>query len=241
MDLLMAYWSGPELIANGIILLHLLGAAAVGIVLGYERTYHGRAAGMRTYVLVCLTSTALTVINAFPGLWYGGLIEAPSTGDPTRVVQGILTGMGFLGAGVIMRDGFSIRGLSTAASLWATTAIGVLIGVGFYAAAIASTLIAILVMSSFRMLERVLPHHRVLHLMVASPRNAPSPEGLVRQLADGLGYKISEWSLAMDPGVQRFDGQLVLAGAREDQSQKIVETLAKAENVTEFRLSPQRN
>jgi putative Mg2+ transporter-C (MgtC) family protein len=241
MEQLMAYWSGEELFANGIILLHLLGATAVGIVLGYERTYHGRAAGMRTYVLVCLTSTALTVINSFPSLWYGGMIAHASTGDPTRVIQGILTGMGFLGAGVIMRDGFSIRGLSTAASLWATTAIGVLIGVGFYAAAMASTLIAIIVMSSFRMLEKVLPHHRVLHLMVAAPRHAQSPEILVRQLATNLGYQVSDWAVAMDPEVQRFEGQLVLGGGKQDQSDAIVEALSEAQDVLEFRLSPQRN
>lgn len=241
MEQLSAYWSGTELFANGIIFLHLMGAVGVGVVLGYERTYHGRAAGMRTYVLVCMTSTALTVINSFPGLWYGGMVDNPSTGDPTRVIQGILTGMGFLGAGVIMRDGFSIRGLSTAASLWMTTAIGVLIGVGFYAAAIASTLIGVAVMSSFRLLEKVLPHHRVLHVMVASPVGLASPEIMVRSLAVSHGYEISEWSLSVDPNLQRFEGQLVLIGGRADQSQGLVAALTQAPDVTEFRLSPQRN
>lgn len=241
MEMLMAYWSGTELVANGIIFLHLMGAVAVGIVLGYERTYHGRAAGMRTYVLVCLTSTALTVVNSFPGLWYGGLVDNPSTGDPTRVIQGILTGMGFLGAGVIMRDGFSIRGLSTAASLWATTAIGVLIGVGFYAAAMAATLIAITVMSSFRWLEKALPHHRVKHLMVSSPRTAACPEDIVRDLAKRHGYAISDWTLSMDNAHQRFECQLVLLGGKPDQSHNLIRHLSQAESVTEFRLSPERS
>lgn len=241
MEQLSAYWSGSELFANGVIFLHLLGAVGVGVVLGYERTYHGRAAGMRTYVLVCMTSTALTVINSFPALWYGGMAGNPSSGDPTRVIQGILTGMGFLGAGVIMRDGFSIRGLSTAASLWMTTAIGVLIGVGFYAAAVASTVIGVAVMSSFRMLEKVLPHHRVLHVMVASPVAAASPEMLVRHLAKGHGYEISEWSLSVDKTIQRFEGQLVLVGGRPDQSQGLVAALTKAPDAIEFKISPQRN
>ncbi|MBF0168845.1 MAG: MgtC/SapB family protein [Alphaproteobacteria bacterium] len=241
MELLMPYWSKTELVANGIILLHLLGAVAVGIVLGYERTYHGRAAGMRTYVLVCLTSTALIVVNSFPSLWYGGLVENPSTGDPTRVIQGILTGMGFLGAGVIMRDGFSIRGLSTAASLWATTSIGVLIGIGFYAAAIAATLISIIVMSSFRFLERVLPHHKIKHLMVASPRDAASPEALVRDLALRHGYLITDWSLTVDSSFQRFDCQIALLGGKPDQSQELVQILNATPGVSEFRLSPERS
>jgi putative Mg2+ transporter-C (MgtC) family protein len=241
MEQLMAYWSATELFANGIILLHLLGAAALGVLLGYERTYHGRAAGMRTYVLVCMTSTALTVINSFPGNWYGGMVANASTGDPTRVIQGILTGMGFLGAGVIMRDGYSIKGLSTAASLWATAGIGVLIGVGFYAAGIICAFIAIVVMSSFRMLEKVLPHHRVLHLMVAAPRSGASPEILVRELAGRLGYQVSEWAVEMDQTTQRFEGQLVLGGGRVDQSDEIAQALASAQGIIEFRLSPQRN
>lgn len=63
MELLAAYWSNAELVTNGILLLHLVGAAAVGLLLGYERSYHGRAAGMRTYALVCVASTLLTAIK----------------------------------------------------------------------------------------------------------------------------------------------------------------------------------
>src|SRR5271165_2643894 len=103
MELLVAYWSQAELITNGILLLHLLGATFVGLLLGYERSYHGRAAGMRTYALVCVASTMLTVINGYPGQWYGGLSATPSSADPTRVIQGIMTGIGFLGAGVIIK------------------------------------------------------------------------------------------------------------------------------------------
>ena len=69
---LLSYWSWKVLEANGMILLHLVGASITGLAIGYERTYHGRAAGMRTYSLVCMASTALTVLNGFPGQWYGG-------------------------------------------------------------------------------------------------------------------------------------------------------------------------
>ncbi|CAO3376408.1 MgtC/SapB family protein [Azospirillum argentinense] len=98
---LSAYWSPAELVANGVILLHLVGALVLGILMGYERSFHGRAAGMRTYALVCLAATALTVVNAYPGLWYGGIGSGVGGGnggggDPTRVVQGIVTGIGFL-------------------------------------------------------------------------------------------------------------------------------------------------
>ena len=109
----------------------------LGLLVGYERSYHGRAAGMRTYGIVCMASAALTVFAGYPGFWWGGMEGmAHVPVDPTRVVQGIVTGVGFLGAGVIMKEGLNISGLTTAASIWASSAIGVLVGIGFYGAAI---------------------------------------------------------------------------------------------------------
>lgn len=126
------YWSASELVTNLVVFAHLVGALLLGFVVGYERSFNGRAAGMRTYGLVCMTSAALTVIAGYPTQWYGGHTLQVVAADPTRVVQGIVTGVGFLGAGVIMKDGLNISGLTTAASLWASSAIGVLVGVGFY-------------------------------------------------------------------------------------------------------------
>ena len=113
------YWNGELLAANAIICLNLVGALLVGMLVGYERSYQGRAAGMRTYGLVCMASTALTVFVGFPSLWYGGSALLDVAADPTRVAQGVITGTGFLCAGVIMKDGLSIHGLTTAASIWA--------------------------------------------------------------------------------------------------------------------------
>src|SRR5882757_828863 len=93
------YWSVPEVAANGVIVLNLLGALLLGLVVGYERSYHGRAAGMRTYGLVCMASAGLTVITGYPGLWFGADEGAASAVPDARVIQGIVTGIGFLGAG----------------------------------------------------------------------------------------------------------------------------------------------
>ena len=79
-ETLTSYWSPSELVTNTLLLFHLIGATAVGLLLGYERSYHGRAAGMRTYALVCVTSTMLTVINAYPHQWYGGQFAKPGDG-----------------------------------------------------------------------------------------------------------------------------------------------------------------
>ena len=246
MDLLRSYWSPAELVTNGLILLHLLGALAVGLLLGYERSYHGRAAGMRTYGLVCLASAALTVVNAYPAMWYGGTLfqggsqGAAGAGDPTRVIQGIVTGIGFLGAGVIMREGLSIRGLSTAASIWATSAIGIIIGLGFYAVAIAAALLTILVMSLLRPLERLLPHRSVVHLTLVFPRDkAPPPDELRAQVARH-GFEVVDWAFHLANGSGQFECQLVLQGKGDLDPMTLVAALASTDALVEFKLSPSR-
>ncbi|KDP86254.1 MULTISPECIES: MgtC/SapB family protein [Cupriavidus] len=111
---LQHYWSGSFLAANAFIGLNMVGALLLGMLVGYERSYNGRAAGMRTYGLVCMASTALTVFVGHASLWYGGA-TAHIQADPTHTIQGVVTGVGFLCAGVIMKDGMRIRGLTTAA------------------------------------------------------------------------------------------------------------------------------
>src|SRR4029450_1090703 len=124
---LQHYWSGAFLAANAFIGLNIVGALLLGMLVGYERSYNGRAAGMGLYGLVCMASTALTVFVGYPSLWYGGTARHVPA-DATRVVQGVVTGIGFLGAGVIMKDGLSISGLTTAAAVWATSAICAVFG-----------------------------------------------------------------------------------------------------------------
>ncbi|HRE18490.1 MAG TPA: MgtC/SapB family protein, partial [Rhodocyclaceae bacterium] len=155
-DTLHAYWSAGELATNVLIILNMLGALALGLLVGYERAYHGRAAGMRTYGLVCMASAGLTVISGYPNFWFGGA-EFQVTPDPTRVIQGIVTGVGFLGAGVIMKEGFNISGLTTAASIWAASVIGMMVGVGFYAAAIVLAVLCAVCMLWVYKLENWLP------------------------------------------------------------------------------------
>ena len=154
------YWSASAVAANAVIFFNMLGALLLGLVVGYERTYQGRAAGMRTYGLVCMASAAVTATFSAPALWYGGHGGSTFSPDPSHAVQGILTGIGFLGAGVIMREGLSIRGLTTAASIWSSSAIGVLVGVGFYAAAILLTLLSTVCMIWVHKLEQWLPSRR---------------------------------------------------------------------------------
>ena len=196
-DSLAAYWEMPMIETNIVIFLNLLGALLLGLVVGYERSYHGRAAGMRTYGLVCLASAALTVIVGYPEMWFGGHVQAPSNPDVTRVIQGIVTGVGFLGAGVIMKEGFTISGLTTAASIWSASAIGVLVGVGFYAAAILLSIMSALVMMWVSRLEAWLPSRHAIAVELNFCQGfLPDGEELCRAML-GIGYEIAKGSLVI--------------------------------------------
>src|ERR1051325_5868244 len=113
------------------IVSHLLVALVAGALIGYERSFQGRPAGFRTHALVGMASSLLMLLTVFQSSWVLASTDVVRI-DPTRMAQGIMTGIGFLGAGVIVKEGASVRGLTTAASIWITAAIGILAGVGFY-------------------------------------------------------------------------------------------------------------
>lgn len=115
--------------------LNMSAALVLGWIVGYERHFSGRAAGSQAYCLVCTTSCAVTLLAGYPALWYWGSVREVSGADPTRVIGAILTGIGFLGAGIVVKTGLNIRGLTTAASIWGSSAIGILVGTGFYVTA----------------------------------------------------------------------------------------------------------
>ena len=97
LSLFETYWSDALIAVNLLVFANLVGALLLGLLVGYERSYHGRAAGMRTYGIVCMASAALTVFAGYPGFWWGGMEGmAHVPVDPTRVVQGIVTGVGMV-------------------------------------------------------------------------------------------------------------------------------------------------
>jgi putative Mg2+ transporter-C (MgtC) family protein len=143
-------------------LLRLVVAAGLGAAVGFERELRDREAGMRTHLLVALGSCLFTLISAYgfnEFLVHGGSVVRA---DPSRIAAQIVTGIGFLGAGAIIREGLSVRGLTTAASLWIVAAIGMAAGAGYYGAAIAATgltLVALwpLRILTYRLVERFRP------------------------------------------------------------------------------------
>ena len=237
------YWSGSFLAANAFIGLNLIGALLLGMLVGYERSFNGRAAGMRTYGLVCMASTALTVFVGHASLWYGGTTPL-LLADPTRVVQGVVTGIGFLCAGVIMKDGMSISGLTTAASIWAASAIGVLLGVGFYGAALLLALLCMLSMSLLHRLELMLPGRATLEVSLTFRPTHPPAYDIVAGIAAARGYRLLRDSLC----ISFADGQPVwrfsvvaLSRSSALAPALLADEIAASEGVASFSISPVRH
>lgn len=132
------------------VLFRILLAALFGGCIGGERGRHGRAAGLRTHILVCLGATMTTMIGMYSACVLG------YNGDPLRVGAQVVSGIGFLGAGTIMvRSRAQVTGLTTAAGLWATACIGLALGVGFYAAAFVGFAVVMITITMLMRVERV--------------------------------------------------------------------------------------
>jgi putative Mg2+ transporter-C (MgtC) family protein len=124
--------------------IKLILAVVVGGLIGLEREYSSKAAGFRSIVLICIGSTLFTVISQHLG----------GTANGDRIAANIITGIGFIGAGVVFKDGVSITGITTASSIWATAALGMAIGGGHYILAFEGLVLVIIVLSLFEFLER---------------------------------------------------------------------------------------
>src|SRR6187397_3439512 len=153
-----------------VIIGRLCGALLIGAMIGFERTFHGRPAGFRTHALVCLASALLMLVTVYQLHWMTEVPIDTIRADPTRMAQGIMTGIGFLGAGVIFKEGLTVRGLTTAASIWVTAAIGILVGIGFWFAAVVGAAATLSVLSLFRYVEALLPSEFYAHHMLRFER-----------------------------------------------------------------------
>src|SRR3954471_6787694 len=169
------------------IVSHLLVALIAGALIGYERSYQGRPAGFRTHTLVCMASALLMLLALYQSTWFQASAEVVRV-DPTRMAQGIMTGIGFLGAGVIVKEGASVRGLTTAASIWITAAIGILAGVGFYFPVIVVTALTLGTLSMFRWIEARMPALFYVQHTVRFPVGRTMPESEYVEFLASQGF-----------------------------------------------------
>ncbi len=137
-----------ELLTFGDVIFRALLSVFIGGFIGTERARHGRAAGMRTHILVCIGSVLTAMTGVYVSQHYGG-------GDMTRIAAQVVSGVGFLGAGmIILKNGNVITGLTTAAGVWSTASIGIAIGYGFYSGAIAMAILFLTAVTFFSRFEK---------------------------------------------------------------------------------------
>jgi putative Mg2+ transporter-C (MgtC) family protein len=221
-----------------VILEHLLVALGAGGLIGLERSYHGRPAGFRTHALVCVASSALMLVTLYQSHWYPGEFAGRVALDPTRMAQGIMTGIGFLGAGVIFKEGLTVRGLTTAASIWITAAIGILAGIGFYFPLVVTTVLTLLTLSIFRWIESRLPGDYYGHLEVRFSRGAAMPENEFRQFLKEQGFSIANLSYRYSADAEFIEYRMVVRTKRSDSVKHLAESLETMKSVVEFRMFP---
>jgi len=216
----------------------LLAAVFAGGMIGLERSFHGRPAGFRTHTLVCTASSLLMLVTVYEALWFVPQASIRIALDPTRMAQGIMTGIGFLGAGVIVKEGLSVRGLTTAASIWITAAIGILMGVGFYFPAAIATALTLGILSLFRWIELKMPIQSFHHFSVRFTRDAVMPEIELRELIGKHGFKVASLNYRMVAEGKYFDYRMMLSTLDEGNVQTLSESFRGTASVVEFRIAP---
>ncbi len=220
------------------ILVHLIGALVAGGVIGLERSFQARPAGFRTHALVCLASSLLMLVTLYQELWLPDAGSETFRSDPARMAQGIMTGIGFLGAGVIFKEGLSVRGLTTAASIWITAAIGIMIGIGFYMPAIAATILTLVALTLFRWLEHVMPSQSYAHHVIRFARSDVMSEVDVRALLKSHNFSVANLSYRTTDDGATFEYRMVIRTTNERNHSALASSLLRLPRVQSFRLSP---
>jgi putative Mg2+ transporter-C (MgtC) family protein len=231
--LLQLVSSLPEL-SWGEALLRLTLAAALGGLIGFERELREREAGLRTHLLVGVGSALFTIVGAYgfhDFLVSGGNVVRT---DPTRIAAQIVTGIGFLGAGAIIRQGLSVRGLTTAATLWVVAAVGLAAGAGYYSGAIITTALVLLALyplrvMAYRVVRRLRPEDG--RLFVALP--AGRAPGSVIDEVERSGARIESIDVSQEGDRRRLELDVSLA--RDTPAAALVARVADIEDVAEVR------
>ncbi|MFP4056194.1 MAG: MgtC/SapB family protein [Candidatus Brocadiia bacterium] len=182
-------------IGFGPTVLRLVLATVLAGAIGLERESHGRPAGLRTHIMVCLGAClVMLATRELARLWPS---EEGLRIDPARLAQGVVTGIGFIGAGAILRLKRTTRGLTTAACIWFVAALGVVVGVGAYVPAVAGTVLALFVLHALNRLEKCLQPDRYRELVVVAERRG-DVFGPVRAVLEELGVREQTYDYADD-------------------------------------------
>lgn len=225
------------------IMLPLIGSVLAGSLIGAEREFQGKPAGLRTHVLVCFASALMTLAALRMGEWTAFLPEGTQiVSDMSRMPHAILTGIGFLGAGVIFREGVTVQGLTTAASLWLTAAIGITFGTGLLELAAISTIIAFLVLLAMRLAINLSPLRPELSFEIEMSSEAPLDFSPIQNLMQRMDLKAGAPTISRGINGAGW-GYNVLVAARSNSFDihKIAEEFSNEPTIAAFKIAPTKD
>lgn len=219
--------------------LPVLGSLVAGAVIGFEREFRGRPAGLRTHILVSLASTLLMLAAIHQREWFAATPDVVRI-DPVRMAHGVLTGVGFLCGGVIFREGLSVHGLTTAASMWITSALGLLFGAGIYDLAFGGAAITVLVLAVLRLADPHLPQQHVSDLTVRFRGGQAMSQAAFRAFLHDFGLQATPFTHRLVEG-----GTIELAATirtvSRTQTARLAESLAEHPAVAAFEIVPRND
>ena len=220
------------------IFVRLTLAVLAGGLIGLERAFHGRPAGFRTHSLVCASSTLLMLLTVFQWDLLANVPQDTIRVDPTRMAQGIMTGIGFLGAGVIMQEKLTIRGLTTAAAIWMTASIGIIIGMGMFSAAATATVFTLLILGVFGAVERRLPTQRYAHMNITTQADSGLERDDIMTTVMAHDIKCAAPSYHLEDMGKTMRYEFTLRSINSGNFELLAETLRKHEKIAEFSVIP---
>jgi putative Mg2+ transporter-C (MgtC) family protein len=226
----------PDL-SSAEILLRVFLSAVLGGAIGFERELREREAGLRTHLLVSVGAALFTMVSAYAWTDWRFSTEEGLVFDPTRVAAQVVTGIGFLGAGAIIRQGLSVKGLTTAATLWVVAAIGMATGAGYYMAAVITTVLVLvslwpLRIVAFRIAGRFRPEEGRLAIELPAGASAVS----LLEAVEGAGALVRSLEFEEEGDTRRVDLRVRIA--RDRSAATLLDALAQAQDVKGARWNP---
>lgn len=224
-------------IGSAEILLRVGLAAVLGGAIGFERELREREAGLRTHLLVSVGAALFTLVSAYAWTDWRFSNESGLVFDPTRIAAQVVTGIGFLGAGAIIRQGLSVRGLTTAATLWVVAAIGMATGAGYYAAAVITTVLVLVTLWPLRLLAfRVSERFRHDEGRLAVQLSAGASAASLLEAVEGAGGNVRSLEFDEEGDTRRVDMHVRIEPGRSAAA--VLDALTRAQDVKGARWDP---
>lgn len=209
------------------LIFRLLLALVLGGLVGFERENLHRPAGFRTHILVCVGAALVMITSEFLFNKYSGLTNA----DPARLGAQVISGIGFLGAGTIMKEGVTVKGLTTAASLWAVSCVGIAVGIGFYVAAIAATVIIYITLISLKRMQITITEKKFKKMFCVYVDYIPGKINEVKEVYKRYGLTVQDVEFINDDNGQNTIAKFNVEIPQHVDKQVIVDEILSLQGV----------